>query len=124
MERVSRRIWLFMRRIQTYMMKQFSNWREYTFNNDKDIVTHFDGISLNEDGNGYTLTGDYVNLSNLDVGFFCAIDKHGNAKWESVHYPNSIVTSGNSVSQDVVIGVYTIPNDTTVNGYVSKFCEN
>jgi hypothetical protein len=99
--------------------KSFSNWREYTFNNERDVITHFDGISLSE--SGYTLTGDYVNLSNLDVGFFCKIDKKGKATWESVHYPHSLVTSGNSVANDVVIGVYTLPNQTTVNGYVSKF---
>jgi hypothetical protein len=99
--------------------KSFSNWREYTFNNERDVITHFDGISLSE--SGYTLTGDYVNLSNLDVGFFCKIDKKGKATWESVHYPHSLVTSGNSVANDVVIGVYVLPNHTTVNGYVSKF---
>lgn len=100
--------------------KKFSNWREHTFDNGKDIITHFDGISLNEDKGGYTLTGDYVNLSNLNVGFYCKVDKKGNAKWESVHYPNSLVTSGNSISQDVVIGVYILPDNSTVNGYVSR----
>ena len=40
------------------------------------------------------------------------------AKWSSVSYPGSQITSGNSVYQKSVIGVYTVEGDPTVNGYV------
>ncbi len=96
---------------------KFSNWRVYTFNNDPNLVTHFDGIALNCDG--YSLTGDYLSLDSKDIGFFVEI-KDGVAKWENVHYPSSIVTSGNSVVNSVVIGVYKKEGEAKINGYVSK----
>jgi hypothetical protein len=107
--------------------KQFYNWTEYYFDNNpvKSIVTHFDGISANSDGSGYTLTGDYVVANDPDPKAFFAIVKRKQgrlskkAKWTTISYPQSNATSGNSVSEDVVIGVYALPNDTTVNGYVS-----
>ena len=99
--------------------KEFSNWRVDTFNNQPDLVTHFDGIALNDCGE-YTLTGDYIDLSDLDVGFFAVVNADGKVKWESLHYPGSLVTSGNSVSGNVVIGVYKNESDSKINGYISK----
>ena len=107
---------------------KFTNWRSYNFGNDpiKSIVTHFDGITSDGCG-GYYLTGDYIDVldPDTDVAFFAHVkrDKCGNfgkAKWEQVHYPGSQVTSGNSVANKIVIGVYKLEGDDSIYGYVSN----
>lgn len=73
------------------------------------FISHFDGI-VGVDG-GYNLTGDQINLStNKQFGFFASVQvvdgKFGAATWESIVYPGSTVTSGNTVYGDSVLGVY------------------
>lgn len=102
-----------------YIGSRLVNWKYYSFNNnpEKYIVTHFDGISIFNKCK--TLTGDYIEFGSPPKAFFCKIDKaHKNkAEWEQIEFDNSDNTSGNSVSKDIVIGVYL--KDNTVNGYVS-----
>ena len=100
-----------------------SAFRSYVYDNDpaKALVTHFNGIT--SDGKkGYNLTGDW-NGSGVASGspaFFAHVSKLGeSATWESIAYPGHRVTSGNSVYQDAVIGVYT-DSKGVVNGYVSR----
>lgn len=109
--------------------KKFHNWRTYHYNNDPTTkITHFDGITGNYKGDGYNLTGDWVGSSNTPGGFFASVrnnkyNKHNKcnkAKWSSLSYPNSDFTSGNSVYQKSVIGVYTEVENQTVNGFVSR----
>jgi len=103
----------------------FCNWREYSYGNNHTFVTHFDGIT--SDGNGgYNLTGDWKSLDNgTDFAFFANVKRHRckksftKATWESLSYPGQPITSGNSVYKDIVIGVYTSPDNENVNGYVS-----
>lgn len=106
--------------------KRFSHWTEYYFNNNpvKSIVTHFDGIS--SDGcNGFTLTGDYIEIGNEPKAFFAHVRRDCNgfskkANWKTLAFEGTLGISGNSVSEYVVIGVYnTITDPTTVHGYVT-----
>lgn len=97
--------------------KILSNWRQYEYKNNKRRakVTHFNGISAAKCG-GYNLTGDAVLRENT-IAFFAYINK--NAEWEKIKVPCSNVTSGNSVAQDIVIGVYSFASSSTVKGYIS-----
>ncbi len=106
----------------------FSNWQIYHFNNDSVAakITHFDGITKGCKDNKYNLTGDWLGISDVDeLGFFATIKRNCDgtfnniAKWSSVTYPNATVTSGNSVYNNIVIGVYANLGDNSVNGYVS-----
>lgn len=117
--------------------KSFCNFRTYCYDNKKNsVVTHFDGISALNDG--YVLTGDAVTLEavTLDTkksdavehAFYCTVPKFhskgkkkiNKGKWNEVKFPDSVGTSGNSVYQDIVIGVYSNANDSTVYGYTSE----
>ncbi len=105
--------------------QQFSNWRSYSYNNDPSIaiVTHFDGITADKQGN-YHLTGDWIDVNHpIDQpsqAFFCTIKKKDNAKWSLISYPGETTTSGNSVYKKVVIGSYNLNQDpAVVNGYIS-----
>ncbi len=123
----------------------FENWKSYSYNNQpkNTLITHFDGIT--SDGNGgYNLTGDWIGRSedslvrlrrdNIEsnsskLGFFANVKrkKNGNfnkAKWSEVSFPGKkTLTSGNSVYNDIVIGVYTVPQNKSIYGYVSYVCE-
>ena len=97
---------------------QFSNWRNYTF--PRSTISHFDGISGNGCGK-YTLTGFAV-VDGATIGFFAQVTrrdgKFSKAEWEKVSYPDSVLTTGNSVSKDIVIGVYNTGTN-TVHGFLS-----
>ncbi len=106
---------------------KLSGWKDYHFDNNpiKARITHFDGITGNGK-RGYNLTGDWIgNVPDMsELGFFATVkrnkcNKFKDAKWSSVSFPKSNVTSGNSVYQYTVIGVYTVSETETVNGYLS-----
>ncbi len=78
----------------------------------KAILTHFDGLT----GNGaeaFNYTGDYLSAGMLTAFFF------DGTRYTTLKYPGSVITSGNSVYDRTVIGVYV---DTTglVHGYVAR----
>jgi hypothetical protein len=110
--------------------KELSNWTLYYYNNDStSLITHFDGISgfpkncYNE--SQYSLTGDAVNLKG-EHAFYAIVNRYnGNflpyASWTELSFPNSLVTSGNSVDKNIVIGVY--DKDDSVNGYICTICK-
>ena len=117
----------------------FSNFQTFYYNNSPHLlaVTHFNGISFADPkgiSSGFTLTGDTD--FNKSKGFFahvsCAERSNasngsngsngppiGQAIWQDISFPNSFITSGNSISQDIVIGVYSNELGGKVNGYVS-----
>lgn len=99
-----------------------SDFTSYSFNNDPttSLSTHFDGITTDGKG-GYNLTGDWVSTGFAESSaFFVHVKKVGeNGKWESIHFPGSKKTSGNSVYRDTVIGIYTLGK-----GRADKICEN
>lgn len=103
--------------------KTFSNFASFIYtpssgDNSKTLITHFNGITSNGCG-GYNLTGDQVSLGSVDeLGFYARI-KNGKVKWEDIHYPGSVITSGNSVDKKNVIGVYKNSGSDQVNGYIS-----
>lgn len=92
----------------------FLDVRTFQYNNEplSAFISHFDGIVGTE--NGYHLTGDQVNLtSGEQFGFFASVGivdgKFTEASWESIIYPGSTVTSGNTVYGNTVLGVYDSP---------------
>ncbi len=108
-----------------------SKWRAYNFDNlsFEDAVSHFDGITGDGSG-GYNLTGDYVGVgAENGLGFFASVsrtigDAFGDATWTQISFPSAPgldvdVTSGNSVYENDVIGIYTANGDGSAQGYVA-----
>jgi hypothetical protein len=100
---------------------EFSNWRNYSYI--KANVTHFDGITSDNCG-GFNLTG--IAIAAGEVGFFAHVDRDNDccftkAIWKEIKYPDSSSTTGNSIVENIVIGVYTDSSEPkgTVNGYIS-----
>lgn len=98
---------------------QLTKFAKYTYGNSSTTqVTHFDGISGLYKG-GWGLTGDYVDVDGVARAFFARIKDVGSeAEWQTVRYPQSKVTSGNSVLDTLVIGVYT-DDEGEINGYLA-----
>ena len=107
---------------------EFKNFKTYRYGNAD--ITHFDGITgvkLNEKVQKiqYNLTGDYAYVSQntpiQNAGFFASVNRsttgkfHG-AHWKKIKYPESTVTSGNTIIGNNVLGVYDV-NPTS--GYVA-----
>lgn len=85
------------------------------------LISHFDGITGTKDG--YHLTGDFVDADGTGA-FFAEIvrEKDGSfseARWSEVAFPGYDVTatSGNTVVEDTVLGVYV--EDGVVTSYVA-----
>lgn len=108
-----------------------ANWRAYNFDNRsmEDAVSHFDGITGDGEG-GYYLTGDYLGVGAEDgLGFFASVGRtvgnsFGTAAWTQISYPSGQsldvdVTSGNSVYENSVIGIYTANGEGIAQGYVA-----
>lgn len=106
------------------------NWRTYSYGNNSSVakITHFDGITIGKNEHTYNLTGVWVSSNNdvLDLAFYAEIKREcdgkfkKHAKWCPISYPCKLVTTGNTVYKDTVLGVYTQIEDSTVNGFVSK----
>jgi hypothetical protein len=96
----------------------FNNFTSYKYgNSDSSLITHFDGIT-GVGNNVYHLTGDFIVVGALPGAFYAVIDrceKSCDAKWAQILYPQSNFTSGNTVIDNKVYGIYVL-ND-TVNGY-------
>lgn len=95
-----------------------SNWRFFSYDNDSDnsSITHFDGITIAADGS-FNVTGDAVTNTLPNLAFTANIS-NGYAEWSVVEYPNSSITSGNTIVGDNTIGIYSTSGSSTVHGYI------
>jgi len=95
---------------------ELSNYRTYSYKNDRALITHFDGITGAPDG-GFNLTGDTIS-GRAERAFFAHVDRHGSARWEEIQVPPDRVTSGNTVLGSTVLGVFKTGG--RIQGYLSK----
>lgn len=105
---------------------EFTNWQDYQYN--RSLVTHFNGITSDNCG-GYNLTGDAVitdpsKPEGNEIAFCAHVKRFYNsnftdARWQEIKFPKSKSTSGNSIYENIVIGVYSVNEEDTINGYIS-----
>ena len=108
-----------------------SGWRSYDFDNGQIPVriSHFDGIT-GDNQSGYYLTGTWEEgqvPTGAHIGAFFAHvrrvphGRFGEAHWRDVEYPGPLVdsTTGNTVFENKVLGIFTVQGDTTFHGYVA-----
>jgi hypothetical protein len=96
----------------------FYNFTSYRYNNsDQSLITHFDGIT-GVCENVYHLTGDFVVGGAPPGAFYAIVDRcksSRDVKWLQVSFPLSTITSGNTVIDNKVYGIFMLNN--IVNGY-------
>lgn len=100
----------------------FSNMTSFTYNNQASVVTHFEGITTDTNG-GYNLVADsligtdivasFVNVPRSNSGTF------GTASWTPYDYPNSSLTSANTVYLNYALGIYQVEGSNAAHGYVT-----
>ncbi|MEO6845662.1 MAG: hypothetical protein ABI443_00235 [Chthoniobacterales bacterium] len=107
-----------------------THWTEFNYNNAStgDLVSHFDGIT-GDGADGYNLTGDWLGAGETyNFGFFAHIGRNEDgtftsADWTDISYTGALLTSGNSVFENTVIGIYLNPGDPTTYGYLATVPE-
>jgi hypothetical protein len=99
-----------------------SNITVYSYNNAPTIVTHFEGITLDDSG-GFNLAGTGTDSSGANAAFLHVkrLSTGGytpDPKWITVKYPNSTTTTSDTVYKNYLLGVYN-PGPAALNGYVA-----
>jgi hypothetical protein len=102
-----------------------SDWTRYDFDNGHTHVevSHFDGITTDNQG-GFYLTGEWAGGQQLG-GFFAHVPRmphraFGDARWRDIEYPSSVVTTGNTVFENNVLGIYFVSLDSPFSGYIAN----
>lgn len=108
--------------------KQFSNFRSFTYKNRDALITHFNGItgaknsscnSCKKKDDGYYLTGDTQHgIGSEKKAFLAHVSRKSRASWKRLQFPGSQSTSGNSVAETDVVGVY-LDQRGGIRGYTS-----
>lgn len=110
--------------------KQTSNLKSFSYKNETvlSIITHFEGITISKKG-GYNMPSDWVTVNGEKNGAsFVSVSRNsdgsfGEANWIDIDFPDSSVTSANTVYQNNILGIYVVVNSTdtkTVSSFVAK----
>ena len=95
----------------------------FTYQNQPSVVTHFEGITT-DDGNGYNMSAMWLSQSGTIGAAFAHIVRNADNSfatptWVSVAYPNATMTTGDTVYQNYVLGVYELANESGINSFVA-----
>ncbi len=110
--------------------KQTSNLKSFSYKNETDlsIITHFEGITVAKD-NGYNMPSDWFTVNGEKNGAsFVSVNRNsdgsfGEANWVDIDFPDSSVTSANTVYRNNILGIYVVENSSdtkTVSSFVAK----
>lgn len=110
--------------------KQTSNLKSFSYKNETvlSIITHFEGITISKKG-AYNMPSDWVTVNGEKNGAsFVSVSRNsdgsfGEANWIDIDFPDSSVTSANTVYQNNILGIYVVVNSTdtkTVSSFVAK----
>lgn len=107
-----------------------SNWTSYSYNNLAldSFASHFEGITGDGRG-GYNLAADVAAYDSLTDGYqtdFVHIERSGlgfleAAQWTDVNYPDTVLSSANTVYENNLLGVYVLGSDLSrVNSFIAN----
>ena len=109
---------------------QFTNWTSISDSNNKNILTHFEGISSSSPNN-YELAADSINtelIINNNIGSYVKMvfDQYcyfSVSSWINIDYPQPLtITSSNSVANNIIVGAY-FESDKESYGYSAEIQE-
>jgi hypothetical protein len=112
------------------MLKQTNNLKSFSYKNETilSIITHFEGITVAKNG-GYNMPSDWLTVNGEKNGAsFVTVNRNsdgsfGEANWIDIDFPDSSVTSANTVYRNNILGIYLVVDgdDTkTVSSFVAK----
>ncbi|HBF30312.1 MAG TPA: hypothetical protein DDW73_11910 [Rhizobium sp.] len=92
--------------------KKISNKTTYNYNNTPGVNTHFEGITAVKGGYNLAATGaSFASIAREADGSF------GKAEWLPVSYPDSKETTGNTVIDNNIMGIFI--SDSGVQSYIA-----
>jgi hypothetical protein len=102
--------------------KTYSQFTAFNFNNMPALVSHFDGITAT--ANGYNLTGEFLAPDGGIGGFFASIAREADglfskADWTPITVPGASLTTGNTVIDNHVLGIYGPGETAPINSYIA-----
>ncbi len=99
----------------------------YTFENQGGAISHFEGITAVDGGYNVIATVSESNGNGIGaaLAFISVTDGQFNpdAVWTAIDFPNSDLTTGNTVYENVGIGVYATSGSANVNTYTATVPE-
>lgn len=110
--------------------KQTSNLKSFSYKNETvlSVITHFEGITISKKG-GYNMPSDWLTVNGEKNGAsFVSVNRNsdgsfGEANWIDIDFPDSSVTSANTVYQNNILGIYVVVDSTdtkTASSFVAK----
>ncbi len=96
----------------------FSDIRYYDFEDTPGLITHFEGITAVPGGYNLTATTDqgavFASITTLPDGSF------SDAQWALNNMLGSSLTTGDSVFQNIVMGIYALADSSIVSSYAGE----
>ncbi|MEO8236969.1 MAG: hypothetical protein ABI793_14430 [Flavobacterium sp.] len=110
--------------------KKTSNLKSFSYKNETalSIITHFEGITVSKH-NGYNMPSDWITVDGEKSGAsFVSVNRNsdgsfGEANWIDIDFPDSTVTSANTVYRNNILGVYVVEESSgtkTISSFVAK----
>jgi hypothetical protein len=97
----------------------FSHLKLYSAMNRPGLLTHFEGITATPAGFHLAgMTATCALLAAIEVG---ANGAFSDAEWTAYNYPGSAITTGNTVYQDTLMGVFAVSGVKGVTSYAATF---
>lgn len=98
----------------------FSHLKLYNYMNQPALLTHFEGITAT--ATGFSLasmsTASSAALASITVN---PDGSFSDAAWTHYGYPDAVITTGNSIYQDTLMGIYAVKGTKGVQSYVATF---
>jgi hypothetical protein len=95
----------------------FSHFKLYSYLNQPGLLTHFEGITEFE--GSYNLAGQTIGAAVLATIHAYPDGSYSEASWIPFTYPDAAVTTGNTVYQDVLMGISAMSGTRTVQSYAA-----
>ncbi|MES2445017.1 MAG: hypothetical protein V4574_19500 [Pseudomonadota bacterium] len=98
----------------------FSNLKLYSYADQPALLTHFEGITATATGFNLAAmsTGSSAALASIEVN---PDRSFSDATWTHYAYPGAAITTGNSIYQDTLMGIYAVPGTKGIQSYVAAF---
>jgi len=98
--------------------RQFSNQKLYSYLDEPELVTHFEGIVATP--KGFNLAGGSTGSLALFASIYLNPDgSFSDATWVPYKYPGSEITTGNTIYQNFLMGIYAVSETAGVRSYVT-----
>ncbi|HEY4939903.1 MAG TPA: hypothetical protein VII56_00625 [Rhizomicrobium sp.] len=97
----------------------FTNLKFYSALNQPSLVTHFEGVTATPAGFNLAALSPHAGMALLASISVRADGSFSEASWLPFAYPSSVVTTGNTVHENVLMGIYAVSGAKGVQSYAA-----